>query len=149
MSNEWIRKGRCQGTQLSIRWILGHDRVLGNERADSEAKRAISNGSSPCVDLPCKLQDDELPFSLTMVIGVFKKELRACWKNVWMSSPCQTCLAKIDTKLPSHSYLKATDHLTRAQASVLMQLQMGHIPLNAFLNCIGKADSLHCLTLSE
>src|SRR6266481_3458489 len=60
MSNEWICKGCHQGTQLSIRWISGHDGVLGNERADCEAKRAISNGSSPCVDLPCKLQDNKL-----------------------------------------------------------------------------------------
>src|SRR6266481_1562732 len=63
-----------------------------------------------------------------------------------MSSPHRTRLAKIDTELPSHSYLKVTDHLTRAQASVLMQLRMGHIPLNAFLNRISKADSPHCPT---
>ena len=51
---------------------------------------------------------------------------------------------RIDDKLPSHSFLMATNHLSRAQASVLMQLRTGHIPLNHFLHRIGKTNSLTC-----
>ena len=48
---------------------------------------------------------------------------------------------KIDAKLPSPSLLAATNHLSRAETSVLMQLRTGHIPLNAFLHRISQADS--------
>ena len=51
---------------------------------------------------------------------------------------------KIDNKLLSHSFLMVTNHLTRAQASILMQLHIGHIPLNFFLHKISKADSPVC-----
>ena len=53
---------------------------------------------------------------------------------------------KVDNKLPSHSFLLATSHLSRAQASVLMQLCTGHIPLNYFLHKINKAESPVCPT---
>ena len=53
---------------------------------------------------------------------------------------------RIDDKLPSHSFLMATNHLSRAQASILMQLCTGHIPLNRFLHRIGKTDSPTCPT---
>ena len=51
---------------------------------------------------------------------------------------------KIDDKLPSHSFLAATSHLSRAQASILMQLCTGHIPLNYFLHKINKVESPTC-----
>ena len=51
---------------------------------------------------------------------------------------------KVDNKLPSHSFLLVTGHLSRAQASVLMQLHRGHIPLNYFLHKINKAESPAC-----
>ena len=51
---------------------------------------------------------------------------------------------KIDNKLPSHSFLVATSHLSRAQASILMQLHTGHIPLNYFLHKINKVESPIC-----
>ena len=51
---------------------------------------------------------------------------------------------KIDDKLPSHSFLMATNHLTRAQVSILMQLHTGHILLNCFLHKISRADSPVC-----
>ena len=51
---------------------------------------------------------------------------------------------KVDNKLPSHSFLLATGHLSRAQASVLMQLRMEHVPLNYCLHKINKAESPVC-----
>jgi len=127
--------------RLGIHWILGHGGVPCNERVDAKAKWAIADGLSPCKDLPHKL-----PYSLTAVRGAFKKEFRECWRAIWRNSPCRIRLAKINMKLPSHSFLKVTDQLTRAQASVLMQLRTGHIPLNTFLHCISKIKSLDCPT---
>ena len=51
---------------------------------------------------------------------------------------------KIDNKFPSHSFLAVTSHLSKAQASVLMQLHTGHIPLNYFLHKINKVESPVC-----
>src|SRR6266481_2973438 len=45
--------------------------------------------------------------------------------------------------------MHATDSLTRAQVSILMQLQMGHAPLNGFLQRIGKVSSLLCPACSK
>jgi len=51
--------------------------------------------------------------------------------------------------MPSHLFIMATDELTTAQASMLMQLCMRHIPLNQFLHRIGKIDSLLCLACTS
>ncbi len=112
--------------------------------ADREAKTAITEGSSPPSTLPQLLRNGDLPLSLTAVGSAFKTELRARWKVIWAASPRRGRLAKIDAKLPSHSYLRSTDQLTHAQASILMQLRTGHIPLNQFLHRIGKVDSPAC-----
>ena len=66
------------------------------------------------------------------------------WQATWERSPRRGCLAKTDTKIPGHSFIEATDGLTRAQASMLMQLRTGHVLLNWFLHCIGKAESPTC-----
>ena len=63
---------------------------------------------------------------------------------MWAKSPWKGQMDKIDDKLPSHSFLMVTNHLTRAQASILMQLRTGHIPLNCFLHKISKANSPVC-----
>ena len=63
-----------------------------------------------------------------------------------MKSPQKGRMDRINNKLPSHSFLMATNHLSRAQASILMQLHTGHIPLNRFLHRIGKIDSPTCPT---
>ena len=65
---------------------------------------------------------------------------------MWAKSPWKGWMDKIDDKLPSHSFLMVTNHLTRAQASVLMQLRTGHILLNCFLHKISKANSPVCLS---
>ena len=103
-------------------------------------------GSSPEDELPEVLQGCALPSSLTALGGVFKETLRARWKSIWAKSPRKGRMDKVNDKLPSHSFLTATGHLSRAQASVLMQLRMGHVPLNYFLHKINKAESPVCPT---
>lgn len=142
--HEWLADGRRRGRQLTIGWVSGHDGVEGNERADSEAKIAASEGSSPEDELPEALQGSALLSSLSALGGAFKEMLRARWKSLWAKSPRKGRMDKVDNKLPSHSFLLATGHLSRAQASILMQLRTGHIPLNYFLHKINKAESPVC-----
>jgi len=65
---------------------------------------------------------------------------------MWVKSPWKGWMDKIDDKLPLHSFLMATSHLSRAQASVLMQLCTRHILLNYFLHKISKVNSPVCPT---
>ena len=142
--HEWLTDRRRSGRQLTIGWVSGHDGIKGNERADDEAKMAAHEGSSPEDELPEVLQGCTLPSSLTALGGAFKETLRARWKYIWAKSPPKGRMDKVDNKLPSHSFLTVTGHLSRAQASVLMQLCTGHILLNYFLHKINKAESPVC-----
>ena len=93
---------------------------------------AQRTSSQRCCALPC---------SLAALSGKFKETLRDRWKIMWVKSPWKGRMDKIDDKLPSHSFLMVTSHLSREQVSVLMQLGMGNIPLNHFLHKISKVDS--------
>ena len=90
------------------------------------------------------LREQALPCSLTAMSGTFKESMRDRWKAIWAKSPRKGRMDKIDDKLPSHSFLAAMSHLSRAQASILMQLCTGHIPLNYFLHKINKVESPTC-----
>src|SRR6266481_2044876 len=144
LCNEWHRADRQRRKRVYISWVTGHDGVVGNERADTEAKHAVKDGSSPEDELPGKLCQGELPRSLAAARAAFKDEILKCWRVVWAGSPRQRRISKIDPKLPSYSFMHATDSLTRAQVSVLMQSRTGHAPLNGFLQRIGKVSSLLC-----
>ena len=144
LCDEWQRKDHAQHTRINISWIMGHDGVEGNERADAEAKKVIQEGSSPHSMLPELLQNKELPRSITAAGSAFRTEVLTSWWSLWEGSPHQKWMAKIDTKLLSASFLRATDGMTRAQASILMQLRTGHAPLQRFLHRIDRVDSPHC-----
>ena len=141
---EWTAGDRRGCRQLGISWISGHDGIKGNERADKEARKAVSDGASLHEDLPDILQEGPLPNSLTALGGSFQVDLRERWKSLWAKSPQRGHMDKIDAKLPSPTFLAAINHLSRAETSVLMQLRMGHIPLNAFLHRISRADPPTC-----
>lgn len=64
-------------------------------------------------------------------------------------SPRFSKTSKIDPSLPSSSYLTLTHGLPRKTTSVLTQLRTGHIPLQAYLHRIGKADTPLCPLCSE
>ena len=134
LCDAWRREDRQQRKPINISWISGHDGVTGNEQADIKAKRAIKEGSSPGLDLPLAFQGEELLCSITVASSAFKDDLFKRWKLIWSKSPRCRHMDKIDAKMPSHSFLQATDSLTRAQASVLMQLQTSHAPLSMFLH---------------
>ena len=100
-----------------------------------------SKGSSPEDELPGTLWECTLPYSLTALSGTFREALQDRWKSIWVKSSRKGWMDKIDNKLPSHSFLAETSHMSRAQVSILMQLHTGHVPLNYFLHKISKVES--------
>ena len=114
-SNYWLSDGDSNGPgqrQLGIHWVSGHDGVHGNECADEEARRAVSIGSSPESELPETLQGHTLLCSLAALCSKFKESLKLRWRAMWAKSPQKGRMDRINDKLPSHSFLMVTNHLS-------------------------------------
>lgn len=52
---------------------------------------------------------------------------------MWQNSPRKGKMEKIDTKYPYKSYMSVAEKLSRADSSMLIQLQSGHFPLWDYL----------------
>jgi len=65
-------------------------------------------------------------------------------QRYWKGSPRYQRISRIDSSLPSSRFLQLTCPLSRQQASLLLQLRTGHVPLNKHLHRIGKAPSPMC-----
>ena len=112
-----------------------HKGVAGNERVNEEVKKAAQGDSSPPV-----LQK-HLPTSTTAVKQEFNKKLKTRWAETWKVSPCYARFQHIDMNFPFNKFQKINNALSRLQASLLMQLQTGHVPLNSYLYHIKKAGT--------
>ena len=143
MANKISPSQRCQMT-LRITWISGHDKVVGNENAASEARKAAAGESSQMSALPEFLKTDTLPCSLAAAWQAFRTDMQYLWEKCWKRSPRYARLARIDDSLPMHTYLRDRAGLTWAQQSLIMQLRTGHMPLNKHLHQIRKALSPIC-----
>ena len=66
-----------------------------------------------------------------------------------MKSKRYACLRAIDASVPSKQFQKLTANLTRKQASLLVQLRTGHVPLNHHLARIGAIKSPLCPACHE
>ena len=66
-----------------------------------------------------------------------------------MSSPRKDRFTLIDPDFPFSNFRKRLFKLARNQASIVMQIRTGHIPLNFYLKRIGKVDSDKCLKCDE
>ena len=49
-------RNRHKGMDLLVKWVPGHMDIVGNDRADAEAKKAATDGSSPLHRLPAPLR---------------------------------------------------------------------------------------------
>ena len=137
------RQVRHPDFELSIAWVKGHIEIEGNELANTAAKVAAGGESSPASSLPHMLTSP-LPVSITAQKQAFMASLHKQWGEGWRQSPQYSRLSKIDPSLPSNKYRKLTLELSRAQSSIVMQLQLGHVPLNAYLHRISKLDLPTC-----
>jgi ribonuclease HI len=140
-----INLQRDLNTTLTVRWTPGHIGIAGNEEADELAKAAAEGPghSSPPADLPPELRGPT-PRSASAIIQAFNKRTKARAAKRWRQSKQHARVNLVDKTLPSNSYLKLANHLTRRQTSLLIRLRTGHAPLNRHLWATKVADSPGC-----
>ncbi|KAF8152318.1 hypothetical protein B0H34DRAFT_821249 [Crassisporium funariophilum] len=129
--------------RFNIHWIASHRQVPGNEQADKEAKKAAREGSLPTYDLPPALRKT-LPVSIHAVKRRQLKELNTEWEKGWSKSQRRPWFVSVDPKFPFKKHRQMVTLLTRAQSSLLVQIQTRHIPLNGYLHRLQKADHARC-----
>ena len=129
------------GMDLLVKWTPGHADIEGNERADEEAKKAITEGSSR--RLP-KFLRGMLPKSKSAMRQAYNARLHRTITKKWKKSLRYQRIANIDPALPSSSYRRLTNTLPRKHTAILTQLRSGHAPTAQHLHRLGKADSPIC-----
>ena len=133
---------------LRIHWVPGHHGFLPNEWVDALAKRVAKGNSSPVKDLPAFLRK-ATPMSIAALHQENKSKIQHIWKRCWKGSPRRKLTDKIDKSTPSKKWMNLTKPLTHKQASILMQLQTGHVGLNKYLHHIKRATSPKCSNCNE
>lgn len=133
---------------FTLAWVPGHCGLEGNELADIEAKEATKNGSSGELSLPIFLRKP-LPASVAAVKQDFHKSISAQWAQRFESSPRYQRTIQIDGAGTKSKFLKETAEMGRRQTSILVQIRLGHIPLNQHLHRIWKADTPFCPNCSK
>jgi len=142
-----ITKGVCPDIlthRVKLRWIAAHSNVTDNEWADREAHKVAKRRSSPHTSLP-KLLKSQLPLNADLVKENFKARLMDNWKANWATSPRKANMDTLDTNFQLDKFRVSLCSLTHPQCSLLFQLRSNHIPLNKYLNLIGKAEDKFCI----
>lgn len=128
---------------FTLAWVPGHCGLEGNELADIEAKEATKSGSSGALSLPTYLRK-ALPASIAAIKQTFHKSISAQWTRQFESSPRYQRTIRIDEAGTKSKFMKETAEMGRCQTSILVQLRLGHIPLNQHLHRIRKVDVPFC-----
>lgn len=136
-------QNRHKGVDFLVKWTPGHMDIRGNEKADSEAKKAATEGSSASHSLPAPLRK-VLPWSKSAIRQEFHRKVMHEANKSWEKSPRYAKLALMDTDQSLNKFAKLSRNLSRNHASLLFQLRSGHVPLNAYLYKICKVDSPIC-----
>lgn len=129
--------------KIKIKWVLGYKGVEGNEKADEQAKKVITEGSSD-PDKLLKIFRKKLPYSKLAMPKAFGEKLKGRAQKAWMASQCYDRIKKTDLMIPMNKYLKLITLLPRKLASILSQLRTGHAPLAKHSHHIEKIDSPTC-----
>ena len=143
------RRSKCKYV-LMLRWTAGHIGISGNEKADREAKRAVSGLSSPNELLPPYLRKPLL-INPSAVTRKFNVELKKKWSREWHKSKRGKKTHIIDASTPSAKFLKTISNpkLSREGVSRIVQLQLQHIPLNSYLHRFCRTDKANCPACSH
>lgn len=133
------------GYRLELRWVAGHEGVVGNELADGGAKSAARGLSSALADLPAILRSP-LPYNCSALVQSFTSKITNSWASEWALSSRSQQFRRIGPSLPSNAFLKLVDtpSLRRAGSSILFQLRCGHVPLNHYLHRFALVNSSRC-----
>lgn len=132
--------------RITFRWIPSHLEVVGNEEVDRLAKLGAEGIEvSDAGDLPALLRK-KLPLSKAALDMTLMKRLKTESVEVLRGSKQWTKLQDIDPSMPSTTFRKTivARNMTRGQATLYMQLQSGHAPLNGHLHRIRVIDSPVC-----
>jgi hypothetical protein len=132
-----------QNLNITFKWIPGCKGVEGNEAADEQAKKAITDGSSNATHIPTQLHTP-IPHSKSALIRTHNKLLNRKAQKAWTKSLRYSRMRKTDPTAPSKAYLKLIAGTPRHLASILTQLRTGHVPLAKYLHRIKKTDSPTC-----
>ena len=145
LGNMLKKQTHSKNFSLTLCWTAGHTGIPGNELADKEAKRATQGLSSNKSDLPKYLRR-ALTTNPSAVQQKFDVVIKQEWKDNWRNSEKGKKITKIDENSPSvhllHTISKAD--LSRRLASLITQLQLRHILLNAYLKRFNLVDSARC-----
>lgn len=85
-----------------------------------------------------------IPISASATKQDFAAFLQTKWRETWINSPRFVKMAAMGGKFPFNGFRKRLNGLSRGHASMIMQIRSGHIPLNKYLNMIGKLDDDKC-----
>jgi ribonuclease HI len=140
------RSGGRHKYELSVRWTAGHVGIVGNERADREAKKAAEGNSSERLQLP-KYFRKPIKISTSAIKQDYSKKTNEEWKGEWVASEGYKRLRSPDTVPPASKKfltLISNDRISKQMSSLIFQLRVGHAPLNTYLHRFNKVESARC-----
>jgi len=136
-------KERWPRVKLKLQWVLGHEGIEGNEKADTEAKQAVEGKHRNRRHKHHRLLKG-LPASKTVTKQHLKRKVWKAHIKEFRKSPRYERMTKFDPKSPASNFMKIAAKLSRQQASTLIQLHSGHAPLQAYLHHFKLVDSPIC-----
>ena len=100
------------GTEIIFLWIPGHAGILGNERADREAKAALA--------LP---EVTAIPINYNSLKSSIRQHSKLFWQNQWRDAPSRTQLHEIK---PNIGTWTSSFRSSRLEEKVLARIRLGH-----------------------
>jgi hypothetical protein len=133
-------------SNITIQWVPGHENIIGNKKADKEARLVTThpNHTSPNKRLPLYLHGNQLSSSISALKRAQCESSKARWTRLWVMSPRFQLMKKYDMNTPSNSFMKLVAKLTKCQISLFVWLCTNHISLNKHLHRIWKSDTPYC-----
>ena len=112
--------------------MLGHYQILTGSGHGCKAWIGRSRNRRP------------LPLNTELIKEKISLSLQTFWKESWSLSPRKDRMVAIDPTFSFDKFHNLQQDLTRAQSSLIFQIRSNHIPLNVYLNRIGKSESKFC-----